>query len=58
VGDRHHHVLALDQVLVLELALLLDDLGAPRGGEVGPFIWVSSSLMMRWTRARERRMSR
>jgi hypothetical protein len=35
MGDRHHHVLALDQVLGLELAFLLDDLGAPRGGEVG-----------------------
>ena len=31
---RHHHVLALDQVLVLDLALLLDDHGAARRREL------------------------
>ena len=31
--DRDHHVLALDQVLVLDLAFLLDDDGLARGGE-------------------------
>src|SRR3546814_16874850 len=33
VGDRHHHVFALDEVLVLLLEALLDDLRAPRRGE-------------------------
>jgi len=32
--DGDDHVLALDQVLVLDLAFLLDDLGAARGGEL------------------------
>src|SRR3981189_371988 len=32
--DRDHHVLALDQVLVLDLVLLLGDLGLARSGEV------------------------
>ena len=32
--DGHDHVLALDQVLVLDLVDLLDDLGAARRGEV------------------------
>jgi hypothetical protein len=32
--DRDHHVLALDQVLVLDLAFLLDDHGAARRGEL------------------------
>ena len=31
--DRDHHVLALDQVLVLDLVLLLDDHGPARGRE-------------------------
>ena len=31
--DRHHHVLALDQVLVLDLVLMLDDFGLARRGE-------------------------
>ena len=34
VRDRDHHVLALDQVLVLDLAFLLDDDGLARGGEL------------------------
>ena len=34
VRDRDHHVLALDQVLVLDLAFLLDDDGFARGGEL------------------------
>ena len=34
VGDGDDHVLALDQVLVLDLAFLLDDLGAARRGEL------------------------
>src|SRR5438552_3491373 len=33
VRDGDHHVLALDQVLVLDLAFLLDDDGFARGGE-------------------------
>src|SRR5439155_1052608 len=33
--DGDDHFLALDQVLVLDLALLLDDHGAARGGELG-----------------------
>ena len=33
--DRDHHVLALDQVFVLDLAFLLDDDGLARGGELG-----------------------
>ena len=33
--DRDHHVLALDQVLVLDLVFLLDDHGLARGGEFG-----------------------
>ncbi len=32
--DRHHHVFALDQVLVLDLAFLLDDDGLARGREL------------------------
>ena len=35
VRDGDDDVLALDQVLVLDLALDVDDLGAPRGGELG-----------------------
>ena len=34
VRDGDHHVLALDQVLVLDLAFLLDDDGAARRGEL------------------------
>ena len=34
--DGDDHVLALDQVLVLDLAFLLDDLGAARRGELRP----------------------
>ena len=34
MGDGDDHVLALDQVLVLHLAFLLDDDGAARGGEL------------------------
>ena len=35
VRHRHHHVLALDQVLVFDLAFLLDDLGLARRCELG-----------------------
>ncbi len=35
VAHRHHHVLALDQVLVLDLALHLDDLGEAGRAELG-----------------------
>ena len=35
VGDGDDHVLALDQVLVLDLALDVDDLGLPRRRELG-----------------------
>ncbi len=35
VRHRHHHVLALDQVLVLDLAFLVDDHGAARRCELG-----------------------
>ena len=34
MGDGDDHVLALDQVLVLHLAFLIDDHGAARGGEL------------------------
>jgi len=34
VGDGDDHVLALDQVLILHLAFLIDDLGAAGGGEL------------------------
>ena len=34
VAHGHHHVFALDQVLVLDFALVLDDLGAARRGEL------------------------
>ena len=55
--DGDDHVLALDQVLVLDLGLLLGDLGAARRGEL-LLTAASSVLMMAWMRARERRMSR
>ena len=35
MGHRHHHVLALDQVFVFHVAVVLDDLGAARRGELG-----------------------
>ena len=54
----HHHVLAVDQVLVLDLALLLGDHGAARRGELVSAPPCSSSLTIAWMRARERRMSR
>ena len=57
VRDGDDHVLALDQVLVVDLALLIGDHGAARGGEF-VFTAASSSLTIDWMRARERRMSR
>ena len=57
VADGDDHVLALDQVLVLDLAFHLEDLGAARRAELR-LDAVSSSLTMATMRARERRMAR
>ena len=38
VGHGDDHVLAGDQILVVDVAVELDDLGAPRGGELGPHL--------------------
>src|SRR5262249_55990978 len=36
MGDRHHHVLAVDEVFFLHLAFLLEDDGAAGGGGLFP----------------------
>ena len=58
MGDGHHHVLALDQVLVLEVGAALDDLGLARRREL---VADRRQLVLddrRARAARERRMSR
>ena len=58
VRDGDDHVLALDQVFVVDLAFFLGDHGAARRGELRRAPPCSSSLTIVWMRARERRMSR
>ena len=57
MGDGDDHVLALDQVLVLDLAFC-SAITVRRGVANSSFSFASSSLMIAWMRARERRMSR
>ena len=56
--DRHHHVLAVDQVFFLDLPFLVDDHACGAGLANFSRTLLSSSLMMVWIRARERRISR
>ncbi len=58
VRDGDDDVLALDQVLVLDLALDVDDLGLARGGELVLDARSSSLLTMSTMRRREERIAR